>query len=114
MRLLETQEQFEELWFHTPERTPHETMRASDLGWIIYFTAAWCGPCKRLDCEALDHAAAERGLTLWKCDDTVNSYTGGYCSVNSFPTFAYFHPKKIVSMFKSSDTEQVKQWIGTL
>lgn len=111
--MLETQAQFEELWFNTGEHSING-VRQSDNGWLVYFTAAWCGPCKHLDYAALCLVAQERGLTLWKCDDTVNNYTAGYCGVRSFPTFVLFTPKTVVTLYKSNNTDEVAQWIRTL
>lgn len=104
MRLLETQEQFESLWFS----------KDVESKWIVYFTAAWCGPCKSLDTEELTKTAHAKHIPIYKCDDTVNDYTGGYCGVRSFPTFIYFNPKKVVSTFKSNDTSKVIEWINSL
>ena len=111
--MLENQSQFEELWFNNGEHAL-KGVRSSDNGWIVYFTAAWCGPCKKLNYDDLCLVAQERGLTLWKCDDTINSYTAGYCGVRSFPTFAMFTPKTVVSIYKSNVTEDVADWIRTL
>ena len=101
MKLLETQAHFEELWFGPAETKP----------WIVYFTAKWCKPCQRLDSEALAKVAQEKGIEMWKCEQTVNEYTAGYCGVRSIPTFVYFKPKTIVSTLQSSDNETVKLWI---
>jgi thioredoxin-like negative regulator of GroEL len=99
MKMLETQAQFEEMWFGDAKP------------WIVYFTAIWCKPCQRLDSEALAKVAEEKDITMWKCELTVNEYTAGYCGVRSIPTFVYFKPKAIVSTLQSSDTESVKLWI---
>ncbi len=105
MELLETQEQFETLWFNTKE---------PQTAWIVYFTAAWCGPCKRLDCDVLAATAKAKGILIYKCDDTINDYTGGYCGVKAFPTFIYFNPKKVISSIQSNDTYKVIEWINSL
>ena len=113
MRDLVSQEMFEELWTQNPIPGPEcfEGCRDADNSWIVYFTAAWCGPCKRLDCDELDKVAALKNLTIWKCDAVVNDYTAGYCGVKAFPTFMHFQPKKIVSVIQSNQTEAVKQWL---
>jgi thioredoxin-like negative regulator of GroEL len=113
MKDLPTQEMFEELWTQSPEPGPDcfDGCRDADNSWIVYFTAAWCGPCKRLNCDELDKVAKERELTIWKCDAVVNDYTAGYCAVKAFPTFMHFRPKKVVSMIQSNDTEAVKRWL---
>ena len=113
MNLLETQIQFEELWFHKPNDTLIPGMRVSDKAWIVYFTAAWCAPCKALDLDAIVNAAALKELPVWKCDDTINNYTGGYCGVKRLPTFILMRPKTIVSQLQSAKTQDVLNWIST-
>jgi len=108
MKLLETQEQFETLWF---DKEVTEGRRSHDKAWLVFFTAAWCGPCKKLDLERLDAVAASVDLPLWKCDYTVNEYTPGYCNVRKFPTFVVFRPGSIVAVKSSNVTEEVASWI---
>ena len=52
---------------------------------IIYFTAKWCGPCKRLDSDGI---ARSRPDILWlKCDVDALQYSAIYCNVSSIPAF---------------------------
>lgn len=104
---LDTQAQFEELWFNTTEE-------AKEKPWIVYFTAAWCAPCKKLDLPAIAEAAAAANIPLYRCDYVVNEYTSGYCGVRAFPTFVCMKPKKIVSQIKSAETDAVAAWITGL
>lgn len=105
MKLLETQEQFESLWFGASETTQP---------WIVYFTAAWCGPCQQLDLTALDAAASQSNIPFWKCEYTINDYTAGYCNVRKFPTFVYFEPGKIRATYSSNVSTDVVAWIQSL
>lgn len=114
MILLETQEQFEELWFANPQEPPKEGMRQSDRSWIVWFSAAWCGPCKRIDAAQVEAAATAKGIPFWKCDDTINNYTGGYCGIRAIPTFVFMYPKVIQTKITSADTDTVIQWIQSL
>ena len=102
MKLLDTQERFEELWFST---TPQR--------WIVYFTAAWCKPCQALDLTAIAGAAYGH-IPIYKCDETVNKYTSGYCGVRSFPTFILFEPNRIVQSLQSNVTDVVINWISQM
>lgn len=114
MKLLETHDQFEQRWGYnaTDATIPRpDGLRSSDNRWIVYFTAKWCGPCKQINVAAVDEAATAAGLTLWKCDIDANEYTTGYCGVRAVPTFICFEPKKVVSTFKSNQTEDIVQWI---
>lgn len=110
MKLLETQTQFESYWFYTDGEKP-ECMRNSDNGFLVYFTADWCRVCKKLDADALDLAAESCGLTILKCNESINSYTPGYCQIRAFPTFVFFTPKKEITRLTSSKTEEVIAWI---
>jgi len=123
MNLLETQEQFEQLWFSVDKsiqgmesdnlqiRNTDLKMRLSDKAWIVYFTAAWCNPCKALDLDTIVEAATKKNIPIWKCDDTINNYTGGYCGVRKLPTFILMRPKTIVSQLQSAKTQDVVDWI---
>jgi thiol-disulfide isomerase/thioredoxin len=103
-----TQEDFEAMWWTKDSESPFHK------GFLIYFTAAWCGPCKKLDQVAIETAVAALGVPYFKCDETVNKYTSGYCGVRSFPTFQFCKPKQLVSTCTSSDTAEVLAWIATL
>lgn len=104
MKALETQADFETLWFG----------RSTTMRWIVYFTAAWCKACKKLDLEAIKAAAASKEIDIYICDDTVNNYTAGYCGVRSLPTFILFEPQVVKSTLQSSDTQKVIQWMNAL
>jgi thioredoxin-like negative regulator of GroEL len=116
MKLLETQAMFETLWTYDkndPKAHVPEGLR-EDHKWIVYFTAKWCGPCRQIVVDEVDIAAEARGFTLWKCDIDVNDYTPGYCGVRTVPTFMCFEPKKIVSVLKSNNTDEIMNWISAL
>jgi thioredoxin-like negative regulator of GroEL len=76
---------------------------------IVYFTAAWCGACKRLDLDSLQTSQAD---TRWyKCDIDENKYTLGYCGLKSIPSFAFIKDGKFLTKFSSSNTEVVSDMI---
>ena len=76
---------------------------------IVYFTARWCGACKRLDLGKLVGAYP---LVAWyKCDIDDNEYTAGFCGIRSIPTFMIIKDKKIVGTFANSETEKVLTWV---
>ena len=103
-----TQEEFERMFHDKTENSPYQK------GWIVYFTAAWCAPCKKINHESVESTAHVKGIPYWKCDETINSYTSGYCNIRKFPTFVYFKPKQTVSQLQSSDTDQIVSWIYKL
>lgn len=77
---------------------------------IVYFTANWCGACKRLDLTKL---VGSYPLIAWfKCDIDMNDYTAGYCGIRSIPTFLLIKNKEVVGKLSNSSTEAVLKWIS--
>jgi thioredoxin-like negative regulator of GroEL len=112
LEIMKTQELFETLWFHKPDTdTPLPNMRPSDKAWIMYYTAAWCKPCGRVNVPEVVEVAETLGLTVWKVDIDVNDYTAGYCGVRSIPTWQLCVPGRIVATLQSSSTEAIREWI---
>jgi thioredoxin 1 len=100
---LQTQEQFEILIGRVPSKDPVPPYC------VVYFTAKWCGACKRLDMP-LVMAAADKALWL-KCDIDDNDYTAGFCSIRSIPTFLVIKDQKVVGTLGDSRTEKVVEWL---
>ena len=98
---LQTQEQFETLY----------NSELKDQA-LIYFTADWCGACKRIDWDFILEEFPD--LDIYRCDIDENKYTPGFCGIRSIPNFVMVSgSKKIVGPFQSSDTAKVATWIHT-
>jgi thioredoxin-like negative regulator of GroEL len=83
----------------------------SDKLAIIYFTAKWCGPCKRIDLgKILDRAPAKWYL----CDVDDNTYTPGYCQVKSIPSFLAIVRGRPMPLFVQSDADKVIAWVNNI
>ena len=78
---------------------------------LIYFTAEWCGACKRIDWDFIEDEFLS--LPIYKCDVDQNKYTPGLCQVRSIPNFIMVYPgnKNISNPFHSSDTAKIATWI---
>ena len=96
---LQTQGQFEKMY---KDKLPGPV--------LIYFTANWCGACKRLDWEFLNEEFPD--LPVYKCDIDENKYTPGYCGVKSIPAFLFMTPDKKLENLQSSNTAAVATWIN--
>jgi thioredoxin 1 len=105
MKYLMTQEEFEQLTGVQP--VPEGTTVPPFS--VIYFTAVWCGACRRLDMPALEAALPE--VNWLKCDVDQNNYTGGYCGVRSIPSFIIVKNKKVSEIFQSTSNDAVEKWI---
>jgi len=100
-----TQEEFEQLTGVQP--VPEGTTVPPFS--VIYFTATWCGACRRLNMPALEAALPE--VNWLKCDVDQNTYTGGYCNVRSIPSFIIVKNKKVSEIFQSTSNDAVEKWI---
>jgi thioredoxin 1 len=105
MKYLMTQEEFEQLTGVQP--VPEGTVVPPFS--VIYFTATWCGACRRLNMPALEAALPE--VNWLKCDVDQNNYTGGYCGVRSIPSFIVVKNKKVSEIFQSTSNDAVEKWI---
>ena len=101
---LQTQLHFEDfLKPLTPEGKPNSNAI------VVYFTAPWCGACKRLDLQYLE--TFREDIVWYKCDIDVNKYTLGYCGLSKIPSFAFIQNGKFLGKFTSSDTNVVSGMI---
>ena len=101
MMPLQSQAQFEELLV--------QDSKANKGGAVVYFTASWCGACKRLDLNAIQES--NKDVRWYKCDVDENKYTLGYCGLKSIPSFAFIKDGKFLGKFQSSNTEAVTELI---
>jgi thioredoxin-like negative regulator of GroEL len=107
MIALQSQELFESLLV-SPQLNKNNTGLA-----IVWFTAKWCGPCRRLGMEQV--MAAGSATTKWYlCDVDDNTYTPGYCGVSSIPAFLAIRDGRPVGMKQISDTAAACAWVRGL
>lgn len=79
---------------------------------VVYFTANWCGACKKLN---LDQLMSENPTFTWfKCDIDKNEYTAGFCEIRQIPTFLMIKDKKLIGRISHSDTATVSKWVQTM
>lgn len=79
---------------------------------VIWFSARWCGPCRRVNENILLEQVPE--VKWYKCDIDENTYTPGFCNIRSIPAFVAVIDKKIAGTIQSSDTLQIMEWVQGL
>ena len=110
---LRTQDQFEsEIWTTDPSKV--------DKTFIIYFTADWCGACKRLDIPSIRSMLATAAATWYNIPNysfilskyiDENDYTSSFCDIRQIPTFVCIKNKKVISRITSSVNATVYEWL---
>ena len=109
MTALLSQEQFEKLLVRDD---------AANAGLaVVWFTAKWCGPCRRLGVDqimAASQQTAGHKVKWFLCDVDDNNYTPGYCGVSSIPAFLAIRDGRPIGMKQISDTAAACAWIGGL
>jgi len=92
MIALNKNEHFEDLWRGGPKK------------FLIWFSAAWCGPCQRMDKKMLEEAAKEARLPFYYSDFVLNEDIANHFNVKSFPTFVICTPGEVIARHTDSDT----------
>lgn len=81
---------------------------------IVWFTAAWCGPCQRMDKAFLEDAAKAKKLPLYYSDETVNPDLAVLYNITRYPTFCLFSGAECVSTKSSADATNIMMWMKRL
>ena len=77
----------------------------------VQFSAAWCGPCKRIDKAALVEKYGNT-VTWYICDVDENDYTLGYCGMRKIPSFAFIVGGQFAGRLEGcSSTADVGRWM---
>lgn len=108
MKLLESHEKFEQMIGRIPA-DPKDPIPGS---LIIYFTAKWCGACRRINMNEVEEAT--KHINMLKCDIDLNDYTAGFCGIRSIPTFLAIKDTKIIGQLTSADTSKILEWTAQL
>jgi len=89
-----------------------DLLLSSQSKFLVWFSAAWCGPCQRMDKVALVAAAEAAQIPFYYCDQTVNPDTVTANAIQAFPTFVVFENGQRHSIRQSAETFKVCQYIS--
>jgi thioredoxin-like negative regulator of GroEL len=79
---------------------------------IIYFTAKWCAPCKKLNLEKIVETFPK--ALFYKLDIDELDHSAGWCNVRKIPSFMVLKQGKYRPAFTSSDTDTVIETIQNI
>ena len=96
----------------TPQNT-NEVLDDKDNYLFFYFTASWCGPCKRIapSIDKLDEGLKEKKITFCKVDIDENDEFSEKCEIKSVPTFMIMKEKKVLGTVNGSSIDKVGELI---
>uniref|UniRef100_A0A6C0D090 Thioredoxin domain-containing protein n=1 Tax=viral metagenome TaxID=1070528 RepID=A0A6C0D090_9ZZZZ len=70
---------------------------------LLYFTASWCGPCKRISPIINDKFTKINNLQIYKIDIDNNEEICDKYNVKSVPTFILIYENDIKMTYNGSD-----------
>ena len=78
---------------------------------FFYFTASWCGPCKRIKplIEKISDGADETKLEVYMIDIDENEELSEELKIRSVPTFYLFHKNELKGQCGGADITKVQQ-----
>ena len=78
---------------------------------LFYFTAKWCGPCKRISplIKKLSEGLDESIVEIYKVDLDENDELSTELKVKSVPTFYLFKGKELQGQCSGADIKKVHQ-----
>ena len=98
---------------NAPLAAPSKTIDVSGCT-VVYFTATWCGPCKRVAPKLAEIVAQNPQIRWLKCDVDRNNYTPGFCNVKGIPSFMAIRDTKILGQAQMSDGDKITEWVGQI
>lgn len=83
---------------------------------ICYFTATWCGPCKKISPDVTNIGENNDHLKVIKIDVDECEEISGFCQIDCMPTFKFYKNNSLepVQSFSGADTEELINTIKLL
>jgi thioredoxin 1 len=83
---------------------------------ICYFTATWCGPCKKISPDVTNIGENNDHLIVIKIDVDEFEEISGFCQIDCMPTFKFYKNNNIepIHSFSGADTDELINTIKLL
>ena len=99
---------------HTLEVKEYKQIIDSEKKVLVYFTAKWCGPCKRITSPLFSkmlekNEKKNHNIKLMKIDVDESQDLAKWLKINSLPTILVYFNGKCVDILESADNEKMKQ-----
>jgi thioredoxin 1 len=92
-------------------RAQLEAAAASPTPTLIWYSARWCAPCRRINADAVQAAATDAKITFVHCDVDTVSMAVHLHSIDRIPTFILWKQGRELARLNSADTAEIARWI---
>ncbi len=76
---------------------------------VLYFTAEWCGPCKRMAPSLQKLITENPDVIFTKLDIDSNEEIASKFSIKQLPSFVFIKNKNILHKFIGTDIDRLKE-----
>jgi thioredoxin 1 len=81
---------------------------------VLNWTAAWCGPCKRI-APLVDQMSEDYSNVFFlKVDVDVHMEAAHTAGIQAMPTFQFLQNEKLVAQFAGADPNQLKKILDSI
>lgn len=78
---------------------------------LVWYSASWCNPCRRIDATAVQNAASVARITFAHCDVDKVPMAVHLHSISRIPTFVLFREGNELARLNSANTDEIIAWI---
>lgn len=91
------------------DESAYDSAVANDSGSVVYFTATWCGPCRKISPVFEELASsAEASKTFLKVDVDDQPDIAAAAQVTAMPTFVFYKGGKKVDTMVGADVNKLQ------
>jgi len=78
---------------------------------VLYFTAPWCGPCKKISPHFEKLAEQNSGIKFFKINVDDNQKLASDYKISSIPTFVFINKKNEETKLTTSDSKLLSDYM---